>query len=387
MKKLIPIVSLVLVTGLIMGLAACGSSKDDDKNSRSGDRHTTEGTTIPELEEYVTAEYPAYETEAYWEEDAYYGVDDADMHNAVTGEISDYINSGSTPDGYNTNDVNITYNTRMLIRRVTMEVETLRYTDVVMSVRAQTVALGGYVESSSEYGTGEEKDLRTGVFVIRVPSEYLDELINSFGGYCTVLSQNESTEDVTLAYSDIESHIEALRTEQNTLMELLANTDNIDYILTLQTRLTQLSYEIESYESQARILSNLSSFGTLTLTVRETVEEEEEVTPTPTPEDNPSFREEMRGSLNDTLKDIRKGARNIAVDFAGVVPYILIVLAGLVPVIIIVVIVVVVHKKHKRRDAKIASETNAAKTVENALPATADATIEEKTGETDNTES
>ena len=350
MKRFAPVIILLVISSMLLGLAACGRSKKNDEDRD----HNREINEVNEelsyyAEETEAAEYNDYYLSGGYSEEAA----PAEMYDEYE---SDYV---QTSVDSSVNDVSINYNNRMLIRRVTMDVETLRYNDVIMSVRAQTIALGGYSESSSEYGTGEEKDLRTASLVIRVPSEYLDELIGAFGGYCTVLSQSEYTEDVTLQYTDIESHIEALRAEQSTLLELLADTSDVNYIIQLQNRLSEISYEIESYESQARVLANLSSFGTLTLTVREAIEEEEEVTPTPTPEDDPSFREEMRGSLNDTLKDIRKGVRNLAVDFAGVLPYILIALAALIPFVIILIIVIAVHKKHKKA-AKAAVATDSA---------------------------
>ena len=68
-------------------------------------------------------------------------------------------------------------------------------------------------------------------------------------------------------YVDMQSHVKALRTEQNTLLELIEKADKLKDIIALQSQLTQVRYEIESYESQLRMYDNRVNYSTLNLTV------------------------------------------------------------------------------------------------------------------------
>ena len=84
---------------------------------------------------------------------------------------------------------------------------------------------------------------------------------------------SESTEDVTLAYTDMQSHVAALRTEQETLLSMLGQAQSMEDILAIQTQLTQVRYEIESYESQLRVYDNQVDYSTVYLDIREVARE------------------------------------------------------------------------------------------------------------------
>ena len=181
--------------------------------------------------------------------------------------------SPDTPDG-----VNIDPSAgRLLIRTVSVTAETTNYLQVSQELENQVKAAGGYIEYSSMSGTGKDRDLRTGTYTVRVPADKLDSIISSVGNSCTVTSSNESSSDVTLEYVDTKSRVEALRVEYNQLMELLDQAQDLDTIIILQNRLTDVRYEIERSESRIRVLENQVQYATLNLTLREVLEEKEVV--------------------------------------------------------------------------------------------------------------
>ena len=181
--------------------------------------------------------------------------------------------SPDTPDG-----VNIDPSAgRLLIRTVSVTAETTNYLQVSQELENQVKAAGGYIEYSSMSGTGKDRDLRTGTYTVRVPADKLDSRISSVGNSCTFTSSNESSSDVTLEYVDTKSRVEALRVEYNQLMELLDQAQDLDTIIILQNRLTDVRYEIERSESRIRVLENQVQYATLNLTLREVLEEKEVV--------------------------------------------------------------------------------------------------------------
>lgn len=332
MKHFKKITATILALMLILSMAACGKKESSNRETKVKEHNTNK----TEVETTIAG--------ATYDGDFYYGDTECEV------EYNDcYDNSGITTTDYSTTDVNITYTERMLIRRITMEVETTCYDDMYTTVKSQIVAYGGYIEWSEVKGSGEEKDLRKGTFVIRIPSEYLDSFISSFEGKCTVKSESESTEDVTLSYSDIESHISALRIEQDTYMTLLEETTDINDILVIQARLSELNYEIESYESQALLLKNQSSYGTLTLTINEKIEKEEEPEPTPTeaPAD-PSFSQEVKDGFEGTLDTLNNAFKCFVIILAAALPYIVI-----AAIVIIIFIAIIKHNIKKCRKNKV----------------------------------
>ena len=198
--------------------------------------------------------------------------------------------------------------------------------------------------------------------MIRVPIDKLDELVNTVGSSVTVLSSNENTEDVTLQYSDIQSRIESLRVEQQTLNNLLAQADSLDAIITLQNRLTEVRYEIESYESRARVLKNQSSYSTLTLNINEVIEETVQVETK-----KKTFGDEIWEGFIDTLDNLKDGGRNFVIGLVSALPYIVII--ALFALIVFLIVKGIVRKAVKKSKAKAADTAK-----ESAEEAAADST-------------
>ena len=164
---------------------------------------------------------------------------------------------------------------RLLIRTVSMSTETKTIDKVKADVESQIRELGGYIENSSMSGTGKNRDLRTIYYTIRIPADKLDSLITTVGNSCTVLSSSENTSDVTLEYVDTKARVESLRVEYDQLIKLLADAKDLDNILILQNRLTEVRYQIESAESRIRVLENQVQYATLNLQISEVLEETE----------------------------------------------------------------------------------------------------------------
>ena len=199
-----------------------------------------------------------------------YGYDEAEYANESPAD------PGAGPSV--SNEVNVDpAKGRLLIRTVSMSTETKTIDKVKTDVESQIRELGGYIENSSMSGTGKNRDLRTIYYTIRIPADKLDSLITTVGNSCTVLSSSENTSDVTLEYVDTKARVDSLRVEYDQLIKLLADAKDLDNILILQNRLTDVRYEIERSESRIRVLENQVQYATLNLTLREVLEEKEVV--------------------------------------------------------------------------------------------------------------
>lgn len=253
--------------------------------------------------------------------------------------------SAAAPSAGNVTQSAQTVTERMLIRNVSVSCETLNFTQLTTNIESQVAALGGYIESKSFYGTGNAGDLRTASYTIRVSSDALDQLVSQIGGAAVITGSNESTEDVTLSYTDMQARVESLRIEQETLNELLAQADSLETILVLQDELTNIRYQIESYESQMRVLENLSTFSTLTLNITEVLEETEPEEP-----HIKTYSEKFSEAWHDGLDDAKEWFEDLGLYIAENA-------IGIgVKIILIAVAVVVVRIVIKKRKAKRASK-------------------------------
>lgn len=253
--------------------------------------------------------------------------------------------TGTGNSGSGTGDLTVDPNqSRLLIRTVNMSVETKEIEKVKTDIEVIVGADGGYIESSNMSGTGKDKNLRTLTYTIRVPADQLDAVIAAVGNSCTVLSSNEKSVDVTLEYVDTKSRVESLRVEYNQLMDLLRNADDLDQIITLQNRLTEVRYQIESYESRLRVLENQVTYATLNLTIKEVLEDT-----VIEPAHVPTYGEKVQKQFEETLDNTKIFFENLGLFIIACLPGII--FLGINAIIVIIIIKSI--KKKRRNKAKV----------------------------------
>ncbi len=215
---------------------------------------------------------------------------------------------------------------RKLIRTFNLDIETLDFEKFVSDLKAEISSLGGYIESSSVNGNSYNYTYnRNANFTCRIPSEKLDEFVGTIGGLGNITYTYEDTVDVTLNYVDTEARIKSLQTEYDQLLELLAEAENIDTIILLQQRLTEVRYQLESYQSQLRTYDNLVDYSTVHLNVNEVKRV--------TAAEPKTIWERISADFGDNIYDIWVDAQNFFVWFVTSVPYFIIwaaVIAGIV---------------------------------------------------------
>lgn len=232
---------------------------------------------------------------------------------------------------------------RKIIEKLYFSLQTKEFDSLIQNIEAKAAEAGGYVESSSIDGKELEYDNhRNAEMVIRIPAEKSDAFSAYISENSTVINKEVTTEDVTLSYVDIESRISALNTEKASLENLLANAQNISDIITIQEKLTDVIYEIESYQSQLRTYDNLVDYTTITISVSE-VERTQVVK-------KQTIWEEIGTNLGNNMHFIGNFFVRLFVVIASSLPFLLIL------VVIVIVIVVLVKRSDKKGQKKRAGE-------------------------------
>ena len=173
-----------------------------------------------------------------------------------------------------------------------------------------------------------------------IPAEKLDAFISGVSEIANVTSRSENTNDVTLSYYDMESHVKALRSEYETLLGILEKCTELKDVISVQSRITEVLYQIESYQSKLNNYDNLVAFSTVTMNISE-VERETVVNPE-------TLGERISAGFRETVADISEGLEDFTVDFIVNLPYLLIWTA------IIVIAVLVIRIFIRRMKRKIA---------------------------------
>jgi hypothetical protein len=229
---------------------------------------------------------------------------------------------------------------RKLIRTFDVNIETKEFDQVLSGIQAKVQELGGYIEHSSLDGGSKYYNHynRYSNMTVRIPSDKLDGFIENVKESANVTYISESTEDITLKYVDTESRKIALEIERDRLLELLEKAETVEDIITIEGRLSEVRYQLESYASQLRTFDNQVDYSTVHINISE-VERETKVEPK-------TFWEEVTEEFEDSLYDMRRSVKNFAIWFLGSSPYLIL------WVVIIAAAVIVFRTIRKKKRVK-----------------------------------
>lgn len=244
---------------------------------------------------------------------------------------------------------------RKLIKTVNMTVETLEFDKLLDHVEGRTKELGGYVESMNVYngssynsyngygynGYGYRND-RSADMILRIPKDKLDGFLTEVAENSNIINRSEQEKDVTLDYVDLDSHKAALLAEQERLLALMERAESIEDLITLESRLSDIRYQIESMESQLRTFDNQIEYSTIYLSISEVVE----LTPVEVVEK--TTWERIGEGFMDSLDNIGTGLKEFFIWFVTAIPY-LVLFAVIVLVIVWIIIASVKRSAARKR--------------------------------------
>ena len=235
---------------------------------------------------------------------------------------------------------------RKLIRTIRLTVETEDYQAFINNFTGKLKDLGGYIEDMEANTSGSTPNA---TITVRVPADQLTALTESVSGIGNVTYKHESQTDVTLQYTDTESQITALRTEQERLNALLEQAASLSEVLELEDRMTQVRYRLESYERTLRALSNQVEYATATITVSQVA--------VYTPTEELGYWEKIGQGLASSASGLWNFLKNLFGEIIMNLPYLLVLVA--IPVVIIILVNKHSRRKMKERAAKYASQSAA----------------------------
>ncbi len=173
-------------------------------------------------------------------------------------------------DANNTTNITVDMGNRKLIKNITMNVETKNFDSFINNLVESTEKNGWYIEKSEARGNSYNSlENRFATYVIRIPVDKLESFKGTIKNNGNILSSSEEIEDITMSYIDTESRISALKTEQESLLKLLEKAESLKDVFEIQSRLTEVRYELESFERQLRSYDNLVDYSTINLYIEE----------------------------------------------------------------------------------------------------------------------
>ena len=241
--------------------------------------------------------------------------------------------------------------TAKIIYTASVSIETTEFDKAVAALENQVQKIGGFVESSNVTGdTQYNADGTTTVvnrwayYTVRIPCDHFESFLHETEGFGNVTSTSRDAQNVTSAYTDYEARLSSLNTQEERLLDMLAKSEDVETLIALEQRLSDVRYEIESIERNLRNYDMQIKYSTVNLDLREV-----EVY-TPTVPVRRTFSQKLADSLSDGWNGFTRGIQNVILGLASALPA-LILLA-----VIIAAVIVCIKKARKKRKAKKAAQ-------------------------------
>lgn len=157
---------------------------------------------------------------------------------------------------------------RKLIRTAQMSIETADYSASVSQAEALVEQLGGYVADSQI--TRGAHNRRHGTLTLRVPADQFKAALAGVRGLGQVLSENVTVQDVTKAYTDVETRLRVKRDTAARLHEILrGKTARLSDVLEVERELARVTEESEALEGERRFYDQQLALSSIALNLSE----------------------------------------------------------------------------------------------------------------------
>ncbi len=244
---------------------------------------------------------------------------------------------------------------RKLIRNVDLSFETTDFDTFVQDIQSKTTALGGYIESSDVSGNAYTDRRRSAYFTLRIPKPQVDSFLSFAEGEANLTRKYEYTQDITLQYYDTESRKKALQSEYDRLLELMAKAESVDAVIAIEQRLSEIRYQLDSFESDLRRYDNQVDYSTVTVDVSETT--------VLTASEKSGFWSRVQANLESNLEDLSDVAIGLLIWFLSSFPVLL-----ALAILFFIIYRIVKMIRNRRKSRKAAKEIAKVKTTDTITP-------------------
>ena len=286
-------ITSLLAMAMSVVMTACGASADNAAPSADSWNYNSGSSSMAQMAP---------------EEEYEYAMDSLGMNMGYSSTESESKSYEAGDTQVQESDAASQSSDRKLIRTVNMSVETKEFDSVMGTLEQRITDLGGYIESMETYNGSvysNYRSSRSASMTARIPAGQLNGFLSEVSEISNVTRRSENVRDVTLDYVDMASHKKTLQAEQERLLELIEQAESIEDIITIEQRLSNVRYQIESMEAQLRTYDNKVDYSTVYLDVSEVQEL--------TPVHEETLWERISSGFMGNLKGIGNGALEILV--------------------------------------------------------------------------
>ena len=346
MREKTRVFALILALLMAFGLTACGAS------SEAADAYAGNG-------KYQTsADMPANEP-------AMAPMESEIAYDEVVMEEADFIMSTTASTGRTDGAEVATSETPSFAEKIIYSghasIETTDFDNAIANLEHIVKLYDGFIENANSGGnTRRQNDGTTALvnrwadYTVRIPSQSFDAFMSAANEVIgNVTNSGRSAQNVTSQYTDYEARLESLTIQEDRLLALLEQSGDLESLITLEARLSEVRYEIESIERNLRNLDQRLAYSDVSLYIQEV-----EIY-TPTVPVTRSFGEKLSDAFSDGWTGFTRGLQNFVIGLAEALPTLIL---WIIIIVVVVIVVIKLNRKRKvRRAAKLAAKAAEAK--------------------------
>lgn len=352
MKKYKKYIGILLALSIFCSLAACGYS---DNTYSLNEAEYTSGLNSASgiyFDSSATADM------AY---DRYY-------EDAV--EVNSAASKAPTPaPTYNSNDNNKSQTssyleTQKLIYRCDISLESTEFAEAQRIIKDLVNQYDGFIayDSVSDnardwYYSSYNKTSGTlhETMTVRIPIKNYESFVNGVAGIGKVIAKSENVENITKQYSDTETTIKSLKTQEERLLQMMADCNTVSDMIVVESRLSEVQSQLERYKTKLDGYDMDIQFSTVTINLREVMEFSKEIKEI-------SFVERFIDAISDSAEEFVEFLQDLSIAIVYLLPYAL--LVAILVFVIIKITKICIRKSESKKAAKLKADTTNEATTE-----------------------
>jgi len=302
--------ALLLALLMCLGLCACGTAKSGSPAMR--EQSSVSSGYVPAPAQMSgsapMAMNAAYDMDMAYEDSGFGMMASAKSESTAEG------GSGEAP----------TENPEKIIYSGDATIETTEFEKSIAALEAMIEKEGGFIQSSSVNGSNYYDSARgytsrrSASYTLRVPSEKFSDIMSRLSAFGNVPYTYTYTENVTAEYYDVQARMQALQAQESRLVEMMKLAETVEDIITIEDKLTDVRYRIDSLQSSLNNWDRRVAYSTLNITVKEVqVYTPEKVTKI-------TYGEELWRAFTDALKNVGQFFKDLLVFLVSAIPTLLI---------------------------------------------------------------
>ena len=161
--------------------------------------------------------------------------------------------------GFNSEDV---FSDEKIIQTYNLRIETKNIKISLDQLEALVKKEGGFIENAQQNGKMQEGEDASAFYVLRIPRGKADIVRGELEQLGQILYFSQQQDNITKSYRDTQARADLLKAKEDKLIELLEKAENLEDLITIESKIMDLQFEREQLQAYLKDLDQQVDFDT-----------------------------------------------------------------------------------------------------------------------------